>query len=163
ANVVFALLLVIGVPERWKLAKRGFSMLSMLPVAIPGTVLAIALLEAFSTGGPFGIGPPIAQSVLILPFAYFVRNLPVVVQATAAAAAQLPPSLPEASRTLGSGPVRTTFKVTIPLIMPGIVSGALIAFLVASGEFVASILLYTYRTQPAAVAIFSEYSQHEYG
>lgn len=163
ANVVVAVLLVIGVPDRWKAAKRALTVASMLPVAIPGTVLAIALLEAFATAGPFGIGAPIAQSIVILPFAYFVRNLPVVAQATSAAAAQLPPSLPEASRTLGGGPVRTLVRVTLPLIMPGILSGALIAFLFATGEFVASILLYTYRTQPSAVAIFSEYAQHEYG
>jgi iron(III) transport system permease protein len=162
-NLAFALVLVVGVPARWKPVRWAFFTLSMLPVAIPGTVLAIALLEAFSTAGPLGIGPPIAQSIAILPFAYFVRNLPVVVQATEAAAAQLPPSLPEASRTLGAGAFRTLFRVTLPLILPGVASGALIAFLVASGEFVASILLYTYRTQPAAVAIFSEYSQQEYG
>jgi iron(III) transport system permease protein len=162
-NVVFALALVLGVPERFRTARRTFTILSMLPLAIPGTVLAIAFLEAFSTSGPFGLGPPIAQALFILPFAYFVRNLPVVVEATSAAAAQLPPALPEASRTLGAGPLRTLMRVTLPLMLPGVMSGALIAFVSASGEFVASILLYTYRTQPAAVAIYSEYLQHEYG
>jgi iron(III) transport system permease protein len=163
ANVAFALALIVGVPKRWRSARRAFLILSMLPLAIPGTVLAIAFLEAFSTTGPFWLGPPIAQSLLILPFAYFVRNLPVVVEATEAAAAQLPPSLPEASRTLGAGPIRTLMKVTLPLMLPGVMSGALIAFVAASGEFVASILLYSYRTQPAAVAIYSEYLQQEYG
>ena len=54
-------------------------------------------------------------------------------------------------------------KVTLPLMLPGVMSGALIAFVAASGEFVASILLYSYRTQPAAVAIYAEYLQQEYG
>jgi iron(III) transport system permease protein len=126
-------------------------------------VLALALLEAFATAGPFGIGPPLAQSAAILPFAYFVRNLPLVVQATSSAAAQLPPSMPEASRTLGAGPLQTVRRVTLPLILPGVAAGATMAFVIATGEFVASILLYTPRTQPASVAIYAEYSQGAFG
>jgi iron(III) transport system permease protein len=163
ANVLFALALVLGVPERWRRTRRALQAIALLPVAIPGTVLALALLETFAASGPFGIGPALAQTVVILPFAYFVRNLPLLVQATSAAAAQLPASLPEASRTLGAGPLRTLARVTFPLILPGVVAGAVMAFLVATGEFVASILLYTPRTQPAAVAIYAEFSQGELG
>lgn len=158
ANVAFALLLVLGVPPGWRRTKRALDALSLLPIAIPGTVLALAFLETFAASGPFGIGPALAHTFAILPFAYFVRNLPVVVQATSAAAAQLPPALPEASRTLGRGPVGTLFRVTLPLILPGVAAGALMAFLIATGEFVASYLLFTPATKPAAVAIFDEYS-----
>jgi iron(III) transport system permease protein len=163
ANVAFAVALVVGVPDRWRRTKGVLTAVSMLPVAIPGTVLALALLEAFATSGPFGAGPAMAQTALILPFAYFVRNLPILVQATTAAATQLPASLPEASRTLGAGPLRTLLRVTLPLIMAGVGSGAVMAFLIATGEFVASILLYTPRTQPASVAIYAEFSQGEFG
>jgi iron(III) transport system permease protein len=163
ANVAFALALVLGVPERWRATKRVLVAVSMLPIAIPGTVLGLALLQAFATGGPYGLGPALAQSVAILPFAYFVRNLPILVQAASAAAAQLPASLPEASRTLGAGPARTLFRVTLPLMAPGVAAGAVMAFLIATGEFVASILLYTPRTQPASVAIYAEFSQGEWG
>jgi iron(III) transport system permease protein len=157
ANVAFSLLLVLGVPPGWARTRRALEAVSLLPVAIPGTVLALAFLESFAVSGPFGVGPALAHTFAILPFAYFVRNLPVVVQATSAAAAQLPPSLPEASRTLGRGPLGTLFRVTLPLIAPGVAAGALMAFLIATGEFVASYLLFTPATKPAAVAIFDEY------
>jgi iron(III) transport system permease protein len=157
ANVAFALALVLGVPAGWPRTKRALEALSMLPIAIPGTVLALAFVEAFSGAGPFGIGPALTHTFAILPFAYFVRNIPVLVQATTAAAAQLPPSLPEASRTLGRGPLGTLFRVTLPLILPGVAAGALMAFLIATGEFVASYQLFSPSNKPAAVAIFDEY------
>src|SRR5262249_47453735 len=152
-----------GVPARWRYGKRFLSILALLPIAIPGTVLALALLESFASSGPFGVGPALAQTAAILPFAYFVRNMPILVQATTASAAQLPGSLPEAAPSPGPGPFRPFARVTFPLIFPGVAAGALMAFLVATGEFVASILLYPPKTTPAAVAIYGEFSQGEFG
>ena len=134
-----------------------------LPFAVPGTALALALLESFATRGPLGIGGGLIGSVVILPLAYFVRNMPLQVRATEAAMAQLPSDVESASRTLGRGAVATALRVTLPLLVPGVVSGALLAFFAGAGEFVASVLLCTVFTKPASVAIYEQFAGADFG
>jgi iron(III) transport system permease protein len=128
----------------------------MLPYAIPGTVVGIALIAAFNEPHWFTAGNVLVGSTVILPLAYFIRHLPIQFRATAAALAQFDPALDEAARNLGAKWWRRLSRVTIPLILPGIVTGAMIALINALGEFVASILLYTYSTVPLSIQIFSE-------
>lgn len=128
----------------------------MLPYAIPGTVVGIALIAAFNEPHWFTAGNILVGSAAILPLAYFIRHLPIQFRATAAAFAQFDPALDEAARNLGAKWWRRLSRVTIPLILPGIVTGAMIALINALGEFVASILLYTYSTVPLSIQIFSE-------
>jgi iron(III) transport system permease protein len=82
--------------------------------------------------------------------------LPIQFRATAAAFAQFDPALDEAARNLGASWWRRMSRVTVPIVLPGIVTGAMVALVNALGEFVASILLYTYSTEPLSVRIFSE-------
>ena len=82
-----------------------------------------------------------------MPLAYAVRNLPLLYRSTAAGLDALNPSLQEAAETLGSSGGETFRKIILPLIMPSIVSGALLVFINSVGEFVSSILLYSYRTE----------------
>ena len=62
----------------------------------------------------------------------------------------------EAAETLGSPGSRTFRKIILPLIIPSIVSGTLLVFINSAGEFVSSILLYTYSTKPISVEILSQ-------
>jgi iron(III) transport system permease protein len=128
----------------------------MLPYAIPGTVIAIALIATFNEPHWFTANNILVGTATILPLAYFIRHLPIQFRATAAAFAQFDPALDEAARNLGARWWRRMSRVTIPIVLPGIATGAMVALVNALGEFVASILLYTYSTEPLSVRIFSE-------
>jgi len=145
-------------PKRSALPRRGgiLDALVMLPWAIPGTVMAMALIVAFDEPHWFTGGAVLVGTSAMLPLAYFVRNLPMQFRATSAAFAQVDPALEEAAMNLGAGWWLRLRRVTLPLILPGIATGAMMAFVTALGEFVASILLYTYSNRPLSIAIFSE-------
>jgi len=130
--------------------------LVMLPWAIPGTVMAMALIVAFDKPLWFTGGTVLVGTSAMLPLAYFVRNLPMQFRATSAAFAQMDPALEEAAMNLGAGWWLRLRRVTLPLILPGVATGAMMAFVTALGEFVASVLLYTYSNRPLSIAIFSE-------
>ena len=127
-----------------------------LPYAIPGTVLALALILSFSTPSPLTGGQPLVGTFWILPLAYLVRTYPFVQRSTASALAQLDPSLPEAGELLGAGPWRRWRRIILPLILPGIVAGTLLVLITALGEFVSSVLLYTYASRPISVEILAQ-------
>lgn len=142
------------VTRRYQFKGRGLIDLAvMLPWALPGTVVAVNLISAFSEANAFSFGNALIGTFWILPLAYFVRFMPLVFRSTNAALAQMDPALEEAAQNLGAGWIRTMRTVTIPVIFRGILAGALLAFVNAVGEFVASVLIYTRSTQPISVAI----------
>src|SRR5690606_11859771 len=99
----------------------------------------------------------------ILPLAYFVRNIPLVTRAALTSFRQFDPALEEASASLGATWTTTMRRVALPLVLPGLAAGALLAFVTALGEFVASILLYTQRTRPISIAILSQLREFDFG
>lgn len=127
-----------------------------LPYAIPGTVVALALILAFSSPTFLAGNHTLVGTFWILPLAYLVRTYPFVQRSTTSALTQLDPSLPEAGETLGAGPWRRWYRIILPLILPGIVSGALLVAITALGEFVSSVLLYTYSSRPVSVEILAQ-------
>lgn len=158
-GIIIGLLTAFYLQPRRHLSPRGSGLIEtlvMLPWAIPGTVMAMALIVAFDRPHWFTGGVVLVGTTAILPIAYFVRNLPMQFRATSAAFAQLDPALEEAAQNLGAGWWLRFRRITLPLILPGLVTGAMMAFVTALGEFVASILLYTYANRPLSIAIFSE-------
>ncbi len=134
-----------------------------LPWAIPGTVFAVALGTAFSVDAPWlgrfvWIGTPI-----ILPLAYLVRCLPITGRSALAGLRQLDPSLEEAATGLGAGPLRAFWKVIFPAIRPALMAGLGLAFITALGDFVTSIVLYTYTTRPISIEIQSMLRDQDFG
>jgi len=134
-----------------------------LPWAVPGTVFAIALATTFSVHAPW-VGRVILVGTLwILPLAYLVRNLPITSRAIQAGFRALDPSMDEAAATLGAGRWRTLRRVTLPLLRPALLAGASLAFVTAFGDFVTSIMLYTYDTRPISLEILSSLRQADVG
>ncbi len=127
-----------------------------LPFGIPGTVIAVGLILSFNRPSLFSFHSILVGTFWIIPLAYAVRNLPLIYRSTAAGLDALNPSLQEAAETLGSSGGETFRKIILPLIMPSIVSGALLVFINSVGEFVSSILLYSYSTKPLSVEILSQ-------
>jgi iron(III) transport system permease protein len=134
-----------------------------VPWALPGTVFAIALATAFSVHAPLALRWVLVGSVILLPLAYLVRNLPVTGRAILAGYRQLDPSLEEAAASLGAGGWRTLRRITLPQLRPALAAGASLAFIGALGDFVVSIVLYTYRNRPISIEIMSALRVNEIG
>lgn len=115
--------------------------MSMLPLAVPGLVMAFGYLEMAREGRwfhwlMFGDNP-----VLLLVIAYSVRRLPYVVRSVSAGFQQVNPALEEAAQNLGAPPLRSLFRVSLPLLAPNIIAGGLLAFSFAMLEVSDSMIL----------------------
>jgi iron(III) transport system permease protein len=165
--VVAAILL--GVSAAYAVSRMRFrgkgvmDLAMMLPWALPGTVVAINLITAFSRPSVFSLGSVLVGAYAIVPLAYFVRFSPLVFRSTAASLAHLDPALEEAARGLGCSAWTAFRRVALPIIYRGIAAGALLAFIDGVGEFVATILLYTPRYRPLSIAINDELYRADYG
>jgi iron(III) transport system permease protein len=137
--------------------------LTNLPWAVPGTVLAIALATAFSVSAPWVGRFVLVGTVVLLPLAYMVRNIPLASGSLLAGFRQLDPSLDEAAASLGAGRVRTITRVTIPMLRGAILAGAALAFATALGDFVTSIVVYTFETRPISIEILALLRQFDIG
>lgn len=134
-----------------------------LPWAVPGTVFALALATAFSVDRPWTGRVILVGTVWILPLAYLIRDLPMTSRATLAGFRQLSPALDEAAASLGATRATTWRRVLLPLLRPAIAAGAALAFVAALGDFVTSILLYTYDTRPISLEILSSLRDGDIG
>jgi iron(III) transport system permease protein len=148
--------------RRWR-GRTALGVLVALPWALPGTVLAIALATTFSAQQPWAGRFLLVGTFAILPLAYFIRNIPLVTRAALTSFQQLDPALEEAAASLGAGWWRSVRRVSLPLVLPGLAAGAMLAFVTALGEFVASILLYTHGTRPISIEILSRLRGFDFG
>ncbi|MFC5180765.1 ABC transporter permease [Actinomadura harenae] len=152
------------VVARWKLAGRWtLDVVIMLPWALPGTVIGVNLVTAFNEPTAANLGLTLVGTLWILPVAYFVRFVPLVFRSTGASLEQLDPTLEEAARSLGAGPVRVLRTVTFPLVLRGVMAGALLAFVDGVGEYVASVVIYPPGTVPMSVEIYNRIYASEFG
>lgn len=134
-----------------------------LPWAVPGTVFAIALAALFSVHDPLRLRFVLVGTLWILPLAYLVRILPITGRAIFAGFRHLDPSLEEAAASLGADRRRTLRRVVLPALRPALAAGATLAFVTALGDFVTSIMLYTYETRPISLEILASLRQGEVG
>lgn len=153
ATVLCAILgsLVAYITERNK--PKGSAILDMAimaPFILPGTVVAVALLSAFSGNHIISIG----GTFTIIIISYMVRRTPYVYRSVAASLTQLNPSLEEASTIMGANWFRTFRKVSVPLIMPGIISGSILTFSTLLQELSTTILLYGSKTRTVPIQIY---------
>lgn len=134
-----------------------------VPWAIPGTVFAVALATAFSVNQPWVGRFVLIGTPWILPLAYLVRNLPITGRAAIAGLRQLDPALEEAAASLGANRLRRLTRVVLPLLRPALAAGAGLAFITALGDFVTSIVLYTFDTRPISIEILSSLRLQDLG
>ena len=113
----------------------------MLPLAVPGLVLAFGYLAMTQEGKLFDFLNPVRDPLILLVIAYAVRRLPYVVRSAAAGFQQTSVTLEEAAQNLGASPLRALRKVTLPLIAANLVAGGLLAFSFAMLEVSDSLLL----------------------
>ncbi len=129
--------------------RRLLDYLAILPLGLPGTVLAVALLQAF-------IRFPVAiyGTVWILLIAYVVRSMPIAVRGANGALRQVDASLEEAARVAGASWLTTIRRILLPIMRSNLTLAWLLVFIPALGELSATILLYTNGTETISVAIF---------
>ncbi len=130
--------------------------LTMVPWALPGTVLGLSFAASFNQPKFFNAGLVLVGTFWILPIIYFLRILPLVLRSTQANLEQIDENLESASRSLGATFFYTLRKVTIPLILPGAISGTALAFATAMGEFVTSVIVYVPSSRPISIEIASQ-------
>jgi iron(III) transport system permease protein len=139
--------LVLGIALAYVIVRskiRGrqvLDFLSMMPLAVPGLVLAFGYLAMSQEGKFFSFLNPIADPTILLIIAYSVRRLPYVVRSAAAGFQQTSETLEEAAQNLGCPPVKATFKITLPLIVANLIAGGLLAFSFAMLEVSDSLIL----------------------
>jgi len=127
---------------RTKLAGRQvLDFLAMLPLAVPGLVLAFGYLAMSQEGKFFDFINPINDPTVLLIIAYSVRRLPYVVRSAAAGFQQTSETLEEAAQNLGCPPLKATIKITLPLITANLIAGGLLAFAFAMLEVSDSLIL----------------------
>ncbi|PAW64102.1 MAG: ABC transporter permease [Opitutia bacterium Tous-C1TDCM] len=115
--------------------------LAMLPLAVPGLVLAFGYLAMAQDGKFFSFLNPTRDPTILLIIAYSVRRLPYVVRAAAAGFQQTSETLEEAAQNLGCPPLKAVIKITLPLIMANLIAGGLLAFAFAMLEVSDSLIL----------------------
>ena len=132
--------------------------LTMFPYIIPGSVLGISFLYAFN-GPPFLLG----GTAIIIVVSLSIRRMPYTIRSSTAIIGQISPSIEEAAISLGASPVKTFLKVTIPMMLPGVLSGAIMSWITLISELSSSVILYTSRTMTLTVAIYSEVIRSNFG
>lgn len=102
--------------------------LCMLPLAVPGLILAAGYVAMTAPGTALEAIGPTRNPFMILVIAYSVRRLPFVVRGVSAGLQQLPEALEEAARNLGASTVMTWMRITVPLIAANIIAAAVLTF-----------------------------------
>lgn len=142
------------------IAARMLDFLTLIPNTIPGVVIAVGLILAWTQ--PW-LPLTVYNTPWVLLFAYSGLLLPYPVRYATAAVRQLGTGLEEAARVSGAGPVIVIARIVIPLILPSVLAAMLLVFAVASRELVATILLAPLGTDTIATFIWNQFEQGSVG
>jgi iron(III) transport system permease protein len=145
-SVVLAAIIPYLVQRR---GRHYLDYLGFLPLALPGTALAIALILSFNT-------PPlqITGTALLLVMAYVIRRMPYALRATSASIRTISPEIEGASLVHGATRFLTLWSITLPLMLPGIIAGGIMVFLTSIREISATVLLAPEDWKPMSLVIF---------
>jgi iron(III) transport system permease protein len=146
---------LIGVPIGYIVARHRSRVSALIdimatsPFAVAGTVLGIGMVMAYSSGFLILTG-----TWVIMVLAYVVRKLPFSLRSAGAILHQIDPSLEEASINLGVAPALTFWRITVPLMLGGIVGGFVLTFVTVASELSATVVLYSGPWTTMTVAMF---------
>lgn len=149
--IVFGVLIAYLAVRRRSIITSTVDTLTMLPYIIPGSVLGICLLYGFAK-------PPLALTgtAAIIIIALIIRRMPYTIRSSTAIISQISPSIEEAAVSLGASELRSFREVTLPMMMPGVISGAIMSWVTVISELSSSIMLYRASTQTLTVAVYTE-------
>jgi putative spermidine/putrescine transport system permease protein len=134
---------------RWRLKyATPIQIYLLLPFTVPLIVSGLGLMLIFGEVGWLGSLWPVGLACCII-------NLPFMTWAVAASVNALDPDLEHAAANLGAGPITAFFTVTLPAVMPGVITGALLMFILALNEFLVSLLLVDARIVTLPVLMYN--------
>jgi iron(III) transport system permease protein len=164
ATLIAFLALAVGyLVARMRVAGgRVLEGLLLIPYAVPGTVVALAMILAFLRPLPV-LGFSLYNTIWILLIAYVIRFLTFGIRSTTAAFEQIHTSLEEAARISGAGLLAAIRDVTLPLIKSSVMAGWFLAFMPALTELTLSILLYSVNNETLGVVVFGLHQEGKTG
>ncbi len=155
---------LIALPVAWLAVRHrspvttGLERSTYFGNALPGIVVALALVTV-----SLRFVPSVYQTVWLLLGAYAIVSLPRAMISVKAAMMLAPPVLEDVAHALGDGPARTFWRVTVPLIAPGLGVSAALVFLAIVNELTATLLLAPIGTRTLATEFWSNSSSIAYG
>lgn len=164
AGIALVLITVVGagvgyyISRRSGLLPKALDLLIMVPFVVPGTVLGIGYATVFNE-------PPLllTGTFTIIATVYFIRRLPYMTRSCASVVYQIDRGLEDASLSLGRPPLSGFRRIVLPLMQPGIVAGAAIAWVEVFSELSASIVLYTGPTRTLPIAAYQQAATGDIG
>jgi putative spermidine/putrescine transport system permease protein len=158
--IVTPIALVMGTLAAYALARYSFPgralvmTLLMAPLVMPQVVLGIALLGYFSRLG-------LINSLTGLVIGHLVVTLPYTVRLVSISVASLDPALERAAQSLGANAFQTFVRVTLPLLRPGLIAGAIFAAIISFGELAVTLLIAGASTTTLPLRIFN-YTEYNF-
>ena len=156
--ILLAVLISYLVVRRNNFLNKIIDTVSMIPYIIPGSVVGIALVLAFNKKPLILTG-----TALIMIISLIIRRIPYTIRSSVAILQQIPMSIEEASISLGASKMKTFFKITVPMMANGILSGAILSWITIITELSTAIILYNQRTITLTLAIYVNVSRGSYG
>ena len=162
--MAIVLMMVLGLHLPYIIVRRRgkvanvLDTLAMFPYVIPGSVIGIGMVLAFNTKPLILTG-----TVAIMVIAYTISKLPFTLRSSIGTLYQIEPAIEEASISLGEPPMKTFFKTTAVLMLPGMLSGAVLSFVATINELSSTIILYTGGTSTISAAIYTTLFADAYG
>lgn len=156
--VIVAVLIAYLTVRRKGTLSNILDTMTMLPYVVPGLIIGIALITAFSQGPVVLTG-----SAFIMVLALMIRRLPYSVRSTTALMYQLNPAIEEAAMSLGASKFTTLVRIIVPALAPGILSGAVLSWVTIITELSTTLFLYNTSTQTLSLGIYAEVIRGQLG
>ena len=136
-GAAFSMVTAYCIVKKRSRVTRALDLALLVPLAVAGTVLGIALVATFNSGWLVLTG-----TWILMALAYFIRRMPLGVRSAASALYNLRDSIEEASISLGVKPIATFFKVVIPVMRPAVIATAVLIWATTLSELSATLVLY---------------------
>ena len=156
--IVLAILIAYLVVRRNNLMNKVIDTVSMVPYIIPGSVVGIALVMAFNKKPLVLTG-----TMIIMIVALVIRRIPYTIRSSTATLQQISMSIEEAAISLGSSKLKAFFRITVPMMANGILSGAIMSWVTIITELSTAIILYNLNTITLTLATYTYVSRVNYG
>ena len=156
--IILAVVIAYLVVRRSSVLNHAIDTVSMLPYIMPGAVIGIALVIAFGKK-PFAL----TGTMIIMILSFSIRRMPYTIRSATATLMQIPLSTEEAAISLGASKIGTFFKITIPQMANGILSGAILSWVSIVTELSSSIILYSNKTTTLTMQAYVYIGRGEYG
>ena len=162
--IAMVFIVIIGILMSYvvvrKPGKTGglLDMLLMAPYVIPGSVLGLCYIVTFNVKPLVLTG-----TAAIIIISYIIRKLPYTVRSSSAFLMQMDPSVEEASINLGVPPMKTFWKVTARLMLPGVFSGAILSWVTCINELSCSIMLSSGKNNTLTIEAYTNIVRNSIG